>query len=520
MSMEEEEITPAAPQPEPVPAEPTPVAATDAPAEGGEEKSEAPRIAYGANPNVNLFAPVFLTGKGPRFRAHERLAAYGATSAEVAALSEYYPQQNLGDSPQIQNWVDVSTEADRHLVDSDVYEPSLARPSNWSNSVRSNGTQLHVARPRAEKSDGEKLTGEAAMMRIQAVMGIGSTARVPLWHSGLWVTLKAPQDAALLELERRIATDKVNLGRSTSGLVFSSAGVYITDAVVDFALAHVMEATYRYSDVSELKAIIDQPDQILLAHGLLCTIYPNGYPYSQPCVADPTKCTHVLQELISIPKICFTDQMRLTEKQLRHMERRTAKFTPEEIRDYKAEHTYLSSRVVELTPKVSIVLRVPTIEQARQIGVTWVEGITTKVERSFAASIPPKVREEYIMDQAKITSMCQYAHWVEKIVIVDDGVSEEIIDISAITNVLSTIGSDQAAYKAYYDGVQRFIADSTISLVAVPKVPCPKCGKEPNLAEEGEEDPSKHPHLLPLDVINVFFTLLGLRLTSIFTNDV
>lgn len=499
--------------------EPAPVP-VEAETEVSEQPSEAPvqNIVYGTSPHVTLFSPVFIKQtKSLSFKEHERLAAFGATAKEVAACGETYADVKLGTDEATMNWAAATGEADRHLVNSDVYEDTFNRASNWSNSVKADGLQLHVGKPMLEKNSGTPLVGEAALMRIQAVMGLGSTARIPLWHSGLWLTLKAPSDTALLELERRIATDKVNLGRSTDGLVFSSSGVFIRDTVVDFILAHVMEATYRYSDVSELKSIIDITDVDLMVHGVLCTIYPNGYPYSQPCVVNPVTCTHITHELLSIPRILFVDQMRLTEKQLKHMTMRGAKFTPTEVAAYKAEHPFLASRRVELTPQVSLLLRVPSIEQSRQIGTSWVNGITTKVERSFAASIPAKEREEYIVNQARVTSMSQYAHWVEKILIADgEGNEDEISDPTAITETLGVMSSNEGAYKAYYDGVQKFVSECTIAVVALPKQPCPKCQKE---HEATTPEELRHPHLLPLDVVNVFFTLLGHRLTKIFSND-
>ena len=35
-------------------------------------------------------------------------------------------------------------------------------------------------------------------------MNLGQLMSVPLWHSGLWIKLKAPSDAALLALETEL----------------------------------------------------------------------------------------------------------------------------------------------------------------------------------------------------------------------------------------------------------------------------------------------------------------------------
>lgn len=538
MSLEEETVTSPLPESldsakEAKPAEAAPVDATaSSPAdalrdvldpevatgEEGERQERKVEIQYGTNANAELHQNVFNAGTDKerlRYRDYERLSVIGATSAESYELSANYPNLTLGQTEPEVRWEETAREASNHMFPGGAFEGALKREdSMWRNSVPSGAQNLHVSKPKFESTEGERLTGEAAMMRIQSLMGLGSTARVPLWHSGIWITLKAPTEAALLELERRIASDKVQLGRLSKGLVFSNSSVYTLNYLTDFVLAHVLEATYRFTDVSELKPLILAPDIYLMVHGLLCTMYPNGYPYTQPCVVDPTKCLHVINEMISIPRLCFTDHLRLTDWQRNQMTRRMAKFTREEIQRYQSEHRFLDERTVQLTDQVKMELHVPTIEQYVQVGVSWVDSIIGKVDKAFGPSVPAKEREAYILDQARVTSMCQYAHWVKSIVMEDERGNTQIIDDpTTVSDTLATITSNTEAYKNYYEGIQKFIDASTLSIIATPKVPCPKCGEAPN------EEESKHPYLLPLDIVTVFFTLLDRRLIKIFQQD-
>jgi hypothetical protein len=57
-------------------------------------------------------------------------------------------------------------------------------------------------------------------------------------------------------------------------------------------------------------------------------------------------------------------------------------------------------------------------------------------------------------------------------------------------------------------GVREHIEAATISVVGTPKTPCPKCQQEIELTDEDK----KHPKIIPVDALNLFFTLLSLKL--------
>jgi len=527
MSIEEETTT------TPFPQEPTAAAPAAAPAADGdaqpasdaaptktlkEPEGDPPVIPYVVQENVRVIHDPF-DMKPPKpgtFAVYERLSILGVQASEAAKLSEHYPEVELGESDAEQTWTETSVEGAKHSLQFGTYEQAMARANSlWTNSVEAEKERLHISRPTFEKNDGMKLSGQQAVMRMQSLTGMGTHARIPLWHTGIWVTMRAPTEAALLELERRLGHEKIRFGRETGGLMFSNTMVYLMNSLVDFALEHIIEATVAHVAIEDLKEIILLPDAHSLIHGILCTMYPNGYPYRQPCVINPFKCTHVIEANISIPRLAFTDQLRLTEWQARQMTRKFSKFTADELKKYQEQHTYLAEREVKLTDQVSMTLCTPTIEKYRQVGTSWIDSLVSRVTRSFGANIEEGHRAQLISEQGRITSLCQYAHMVQKITLVDRDAERKIItnvieDTPSIVDSLSALTASAEIFQAYYDGMNKFIEASVLTIMAVPKTPCPVCSKD----HVNDEKYKAQPSLIPLDIVNIFFTLRARRITK------
>src|SRR5690606_11063983 len=119
--------------------------------------------------------------------------------------------------------------------------------------------------------------------------GAGTTIDMPLWHSGLWLRFKAPTLSELTYLNQEIANIKVSIGAETRGLAFSNVSHFIKTAVIDFALQHVTMANVSFTTPSDLKELIDIRDVPAIFLAIAATLYPNGYAYATPCVADISK---------------------------------------------------------------------------------------------------------------------------------------------------------------------------------------------------------------------------------------
>lgn len=388
------------------------------------------------------------------------------------------------------------------LLQNAYFNKTLNREgSQWAQFVEINGEKL-----RAGKAN---LSSDAdPVMIVRNEMGLGGLVQVPLWHSGIWVTLRTPTEASLLELEQRISMEKTTLGRTSNGLVFSATEVYIVSHLIDFIFEHVYAVNLPNKSPELLAQVILATDIPQLVWGMAAAIYPSGYPLLQPCIANPETCDHVVEELLNIGKISFTDSGSLTDQQKTHMRLRGEKMTMEKISTYQGQFVFKAKSVVEIADGVFLKLRVPNIAESRDIGYAWVDQIAENTKKAFAIKMGENQREAYIRKQAALTSLRQYGHWIEAITTETGGKEREFTDRDRINELLESFCSDNTILGKAVEGIANFIDATTITMIALPKFPCPKCQGEPDV------EYLRHPNLIPLDIVNVFFILLGQRISG------
>lgn len=442
----------------------------------------------------------------------ERLYIMPCTPEEFNNLVVNVRRLDPTGSVRGQRWTNAIGQGQNHMPRAGTGLDALMRDASlWRQKVRVEGPgslEISAGRPKLGDRKGDApLVGEEALQYMQAMMGTGQITRIPLWHSGIWINLKAPTEAQLLELDRRIANEKITLGRATAGLAYSNMSVYHNAFLFNFALSLVFDCSISGFTTEKLKQKILLPDLPLLLWGLLCTLYPNGYRYHRPCIADPTVCQHVTEELLDISKLCWTDNLALTQSQRNHMVRKSTKFTDIELENYISQHRYHGKGTVLVKDvdgnKTYVELRVPTLNDYEQSGYSWVEGIVATTDQAFGSQLGGEERDEYILDQARTTSLRQYAHWMKRI---NFNGNANIEDRSTLETMVAQLTGDIEAADAFMEGVRKFINDTTISQIAIPTYKCPACEKDQNNPEE-----AKHPHLIPLDIGAIFFTLLGQR---------
>lgn len=462
-----------------------------------------------------------------RWRDGEGIYLLSCTSMEFNQLVRNARRLDPTNSEQGRMWRQAVALGQDLMVRADVGLDALTREESlWRQGVPvggENSMELRAGRPSfGERKGSAPLVGEEALQFMQSMLGTGQIVRVPLWHSGIWVDLKAPTEAQLLELDRRIANEKILLGRATNGLAYSNMSVYHNSFLFNFALSMVFNCSIENYSADRLKELILLPDLPQLLWGLLLTIYPNGYRYHRPCINDPSACTHVTEALLNISKLSWTDINALSAGQRDHMKRRTAKFTELELKNFRNQHRFVklgTVKVKELGGNITTVeLRVPTLGDYERSGFSWIEGIVSGTDQAFGSQFGAEERNDYILEQARVSSLRQYAHWIERITFNSEGSSDEqkvIEDRSTVEMVVGQLTGDSEVFENLLEGVRKFINEATVSQIALPNYKCPVCQKDQHDPEE-----TRHPHLIPLDIGAVFFTLLGQRVTLLLNNSV
>lgn len=427
----------------------------------------------------------------------------------VDGFTQFTKRSEASKATMVSDWVNTITTSINSLPFNDGLEALMEREADWQQYIEVEGSKLRAGRPAIAKSTaGNVLIGQQAISRITALTSAGTLVKIPLWHSGIWVSIKAPQLSAWVELERRIAMEKVLAGRATRGLSFSNDSVFMVAHVVDFILNHVFDATLQNWTTDQLRQVIKTPDLSYLAVGMALTVFPEGHPYSQACMSDVENCQHVVSGMINLAKTMWVDRNSLTELQRKHMAKRDKIHTLADIEAYQTQWPELKSQSVTLNDALKVVYKVPSLEEYIQAGTTWINQIEEATELAFGTNLRGQQRENYILEQTTASRVGLYSHWIQRFIITEDDNEQIVEDRETIEETVSAISSNLDIANKILDGAKKFIGDRTVSCIGIPNYQCPSCNSW-HLTEEGPMQA-----IIPIDAVATFFILQQSLLTK------
>lgn len=436
---------------------------------------------------------------------------------ETQAVINDTPNISFDDHEASRKWATTVTEGLEFITEANVYVPTLEDSSaEFKQAVEFNGHKLGATQPRFKDNENQHLTGERGVIRIMSALGLGTLFNTPLWHSGIWITFKAPTESEIIELNRMLVSDKIRFGRSTYSLAFSNLTSYTTDKLVRFALEHVYDTTIKADELrqQELRALIACQDIPTLLWGFVCTMYPQGFQYQRACINDPVKCNYILEETLNVSKLQWTNHLALTDWQKTHMSvRRPNSKSLNDIKRYKEELTKIQSKKVSINTDsgkvLELTLKSPNINEHVDAGQRWVGEIVSLVDKTLGTEAGESERHNFIIRHGQASAMRQYVHWVESLEI-DTNIVDDRETIEEVINVLSS--SDQVRTD-FIQAIIDYINQSTISLIGIPAFDCPKC-KHP---QDLEHPLPHHANIIPLDVHQLFFALATAQISRIIT---
>lgn len=434
---------------------------------------------------------------------------------ETREVLQHMPNIDLLDSPQTRQWASDVAEGLELTTHNEAFVSALEQDdADFKQKLEDNGISLMAGSPKFKSIQNETLKGERAVIRFISHLGLGTLFQTPLWHSGLWVTFKPPTESELIELNRILVSDKIMFGRYTYGLVFSNLLSYTTDRLVDFALAHVYDLTAKSDKVTvdNLKEHISCLDIPSLLWGFVCTMYPKGFKYRRACINDPEKCNYVLEEVLNLIKLQWTNNNALTDWQKTFMAGRQSKTKDlESILRYKEELCSAKHKRLVINEgldnEVFIIIKTPNITQYIEAGYRWVNDITETVNRTLGLKATDEERNTLVTRHGQASAMRQYVHWVDSI----EYDTNVINDAETIESTLDVLSADDEIRSQFIKGVIDYINHNTISIIGIPVYDCPKCKKP----QEIEHQLPMHTNIIPIDVIQLFFALLGSKMGSL-----
>lgn len=404
----------------------------------------------------------------------------------------------------------VSHGAQTASYDSQFTKPLSDPDADFVQHLEVNGDKLGIRPSRLKSVSNQEIEGEKALMMVKAAFGLGGYVQIPLFHSGFWVTLKAPGENEILELHRQITQDKIELGRATYGLAFSNQVVFFVNRLLDFALNNIH--SYSIKTNKDIREFIYSHDVPILIWGIACAIWPNGFKYSRACVHNPGECNHIATELINLSKLLWINKVPLNAWQKSLMLNRSASsVTEEDVIRYRKELLNNQPRLVKIKKdesEISFKLKVPTALEWINEGTSWINSIVETITASFSESTNINERNRHILNSAKASALQQYSHWVEEVEIDTNTVKKK----ETIEAIIGSLSSDDYVREEFIKKIRDYIDDTVISLIGVPSYDCPSCGKPQD--EAGNTLP-KFVNIIPIDVYNTFFIPLVQRVIKI-----
>jgi len=370
-----------------------------------------------------------------------------------------------------------------------------------------------ISQLKFKQTDGP-LNAELAVLKVSKMLGLGDVLSIPLPHSGIWVTIKPPTEKDLIDFYNSIFKEKITLGRSTFGLTLTNFSVYVNRKLFDFIMKHVHSVNYQGINKSELDNYILIHDFPILAWGFAATIYPNGFDYQRACVDDVEQCSYVAKAVLNMLKLLWVDNASLTDAQKIIMaENRPNKLSIENYRKYIIEHVRVTGTEFTIKENIKFKLRIPTFAEYTTDGLSWVNTINSAIDSFIVEEGNEVEAKTQLLDQyVRSSILCQFNHFIDYIEIDENVVN----DRTSITEVLKVFSADDELRSEIINKILKFKADTTIALVGIPDYKCPNCGKPQNPS-------ALNPHLtsvIPLDVMNLFFTLITLRISKIMEREV
>lgn len=411
-------------------------------------------------------------------------------------------------------WFRAVDEADEHAGVIGFGEDLIGRDAaKWRQQFEADGRTVRTGSPRQRLSGGNHSKEEIAMY-IDRRRGHGAPFDVLLPRSGFWLRFKPPRLEDFLTLQYQLSQLKINIGNVTKGLAFSNISQTLRSTVLDFCLQFVSDATCVYRTPTDLKEKIDLGDLDIVMWGLICTVYPRGFPYRHACMADPAKCQHVVKEILNIQNLFWMDESSFTKKQRYFLAKRPwdRPHTDEELAKYREDHVRGRSRIVWFEGGIGLEFKMPNTYEYELSGHAWINGLIEMTNSAYNEPVTGKSRMSYIDTLAMATTGRQYAHMVTAVYEQVDEDSEPVLlgdDRELINAVMSTNFTSSEDFDKLFDAVKELIDDALIGVIAVPSFNCPSCDSP--VAKHFHQ---RYPHLVALDVLSVFFTLHSRKLKN------
>lgn len=349
-----------------------------------------------------------------------------------------------------------------------------------------------VSRASNKNYNGANLSGEEALMIINAKAG--SVKKIWLYNSGINIILRGPTLNELNTTYNRIKSNLDEYGAELGPNFYLFNDYLIKDAILDLIFDLIIDTNLE--GWSRDRKIFDHLtlhcyDSILHTIGRI--MYKDKYPYAFTCTnkkEDKTLCKHSQIYEIDLSKIRINNYSLIPDTCFELLNK-SGKLPESHFEEYREKLNL--SRELYLYDQYKAVTKVPVISEYMAFG------------RVFNNKI---IEAVYLDDQKKITEHIAYNYykiftpWIDKINYYnEDGTISFYINDSA--NMATILDIAQLEQSNFGEDIENFIADSSVSHIAIPFAGCPSCNYIPTYCKNG---------YITFDVQSNFFSQSVMRL--------
>lgn len=387
-------------------------------------------------------------------------------------------------------------------------DKALSREGSvWRQGVDHKGDAIRSVIPKLRIPENTKLVGEKAVQAAIRHMNLGDVFHTALWNSGFYVTFKPAPESVWLDINRMLGTDVMEVSRRTYGLLHSSITASAAGLIIDAILPHVHSTSVSGTELS-----IDDIPKYLSAHdehdfiwGFVTACHPRGFNIERSCIKNPSKCKHVILEVLDLKELQICDQSQFSDFHRTHMySRNIGSMKLADVIEYQKRLAEINQSSIVLTNSVgasaTLRLKTPNSLSKTQRTRAYQEEVRQNVLRVVSSDEPIEKRRKAYQEYMISSEMRMYQHYVERI---DIG-TNSIVEPGDIESILAEWTRDYKMRAKFFEEVANFIDNSSMSVIGLEAAVCPSCGANHSREEQRHRGMIDY---IPIDMIQVFSLL-------------
>ena len=341
-----------------------------------------------------------------------------------------------------------------------------------------NGKKIQYEEVKLQSSD-KKLK---AIDRVRSITRIGKNIQIPLWNTGIRVTISVPPINSLYDLKKKLRDLNIEIDTDTGGLLFSNKKIKLYKEILDFISVYILDTTLEIPEDKTLFDYIKVQDIALLIIGISLSLYPNGNNITIACFKTTEikqgkpSCNFVTSAKIDPKELVKIDTDRVTDKMLEIISRRNSNsVTIEDLETYQNEFILNKNQNINIEYDIGNLLfnlLNPDINKFISKGGLWYDDI---IEKLYGiGNLIENNKKEELEKLIELNLLGSYNSYVNNIVI-DDEILE---DDDIIFETLNEVTQDNYLYNIFIKEIIEFISYNTIANIGTNNFLCPSCNNK------------------------------------------